>query len=64
MALARNIMQGHFSAGMAKAINGSIASGLTAAGTTIADALALSCAIQAIRPLVRLLGRSNRYGRC
>ena len=42
MALAKNVMQGHFSAGMAKAINGSIATGLTAAGTVITDALDLS----------------------
>lgn len=42
MALARNIMQGGYSAGSAKAINGSIATGLTAAGTTISDALDLT----------------------
>ena len=42
MALAKNIMQGGVSAGNAKAINGSIATGLTAAGTTISDALDLS----------------------
>ena len=41
MALARNIMKGGWSAGNAKAINGAIATGLTATGTTIADALAL-----------------------
>ena len=42
MALARNIMKGGWSAGNAKAVNGAIATGLTAAGTTIADALALT----------------------
>ncbi len=42
MALARNIMQGGYSAGNAKSINGFIATGLTAAGTTRATALALS----------------------
>ena len=41
MARAVNIMQGGFSAGQAKAINGSIATALTAAGTTISDALGL-----------------------
>lgn len=39
MARASNIMRGGFSAGQAKAINGAIATGLTAAGTTISDAL-------------------------
>ena len=38
MALALNIMRGGFSAGQAKAINGSIASAVSAAGTTIATA--------------------------
>ena len=42
MALARNIMKGGWSAGNAKAVNGSIATGLTAAGTTLATALALT----------------------
>mgnify|MGYP001585226636 CR=1 FL=1 len=42
MALAKNIMQGGMSAGGAKAINGSIATGLTATGTVITDALDLS----------------------
>lgn len=41
MALAQNIMKGGFSAGQAKAVNGNIATGLVAAGTTITDALAL-----------------------
>ena len=41
MALALNVMRGGFSAGSAKAINGNIATGLTAAGTTITDALDL-----------------------
>ena len=41
MALARNIMRGGWSAGNAKAVNGAIATGLTAAGTTITDALDL-----------------------
>ena len=42
MALAKNIMQGGMSAGGAKAINGSIATALTAAGTVITDALDLN----------------------
>ena len=42
MALAKNIMQGGMSAGGAKAINGSIATALTAAGTVIGDALDLN----------------------
>ena len=42
MALARNIMKGGWSAGNARAVNGSIATGLTAAGTTISDALDLN----------------------
>lgn len=41
MALARNIMRGGYSAGNAKAINGAVATGLTATGTTLATALAL-----------------------
>ena len=41
MALARNIMQGGWSAGNAKAVNGSVVTGLTATGTTLATALAL-----------------------
>lgn len=42
MALAKNIMQGGFSAGQAKAVNGSIGTALTAAGTTLATALDLT----------------------
>ena len=42
MALASNIMKGGWSAGNAKAVNGSIATGLTAAGTTITTALDLT----------------------
>ena len=42
MALARNIMRGGWSAGNAKAVNGAIATGLTAAGTTLGTALALT----------------------
>lgn len=41
MALAINVMKGGTPAGAAKAMNGSIATGLTAAGTTISDALDL-----------------------
>lgn len=41
MALALNIMRGGYSAGSAKAINGAVAAGLTAAGTTLATALDL-----------------------
>lgn len=42
MALAVNIMKGGFSAGSAKAINGALATGLTATGTVITDALDLT----------------------
>lgn len=42
MALAKNMMQGGMSAGGAKAINGALATGLTAAGTVIGDALDLN----------------------
>jgi hypothetical protein len=42
MALALNIMKGGHSAGGAKAINGAIATGLTAAGTNLATALDLT----------------------
>lgn len=42
MALAKQMMGGGLSAGMARAINGSVATGLTAAGTTQSDALALN----------------------
>lgn len=42
MALALNIMRGGFSAGNAKAVNGAVATGLTAAGTTLATALDLT----------------------
>ena len=42
MALARNIMKGGWSAGNAKAVNGAIATGLTASGTVITDALDLN----------------------
>lgn len=48
MARAVNIMQGGFSAGSAKSINGSIATGLTAAGTTLATALDLTADTNAI----------------
>jgi len=41
MALARNIMKGGWSAGNAKAVNGQVATALTATGTTLATALAL-----------------------
>ena len=42
MARASNIMRGGWSAGNAKAINGAIATGLVAAGTTLGTALALT----------------------
>jgi hypothetical protein len=42
MARAANIMRGGFSAGNAKAVNGAIATALTAAGTVIGDALDLT----------------------
>lgn len=41
MALSKNVVGGGFSPGQAKALNGAIATGLTAAGTTITDAFAL-----------------------
>ena len=42
MALAKEIMQGGFSAGSARAVNGGVTSAITAAGTTIADATDLT----------------------
>ena len=48
MALAKNIIGGGFSAGQAKALNGSIATGLTAAGTVITDAFDLVADVNAI----------------
>jgi len=42
MALAMNIMKGGWSAGNAKAVNGAVAIGLTAIGTTITTALDLT----------------------
>ena len=48
MALATNIMRGGYSAGNAKAINGAIATALTAAGTVITDALDLTADTNAI----------------
>lgn len=47
MALAKNMMGGGLSSGQAKAINGSIASALTAAGTTQGTAYAINagCAV-------------------
>ena len=48
MPLAKNIMQGGLSAGTADAINGQVATALTAAGTTQGTGLALSADICAI----------------
>jgi hypothetical protein len=48
MALAVNVMRGGYSAGQAKALNGAIATGLTAAGTGLSDALALSADVNVI----------------
>lgn len=48
MALASNMLRGGFSANGAKAINGSVATGLTATGTTLATALALKADINVI----------------
>lgn len=48
MALAKDVMQGGFSAGQAKAINGSVASTVTAAGTVIGDAFDLVASINTI----------------
>ena len=45
MALGKNMMQGGLSAGQVSAINGQIASGLTATGTTQGTALAISADI-------------------
>ena len=42
MARAVNIMKGGWSAGNAKAVNGAIATGLTATGTTLGTALAIT----------------------
>lgn len=48
MGLARNIMRSGFSAGQAKAINGAVATALTAAGTVIGDALDLNADLNVI----------------
>lgn len=48
MATAVDITRGGLSAGTARAINGQIATGLTAAGTTISDALDLNSSINVI----------------
>jgi len=48
MALAKNIMGGGFSAGQARAINGAIASAVSAAGTVITDATDLLADINLI----------------
>lgn len=48
MALARDIMRGGQSAVGAQAINGEIATGLTAAGTSISDALDLNATVNVI----------------
>jgi len=47
-ALARDIARGGTSAGSAQAINGSVATGLTAAGTVITDALDLGATVNVI----------------
>lgn len=48
MATAVDITRGGLSAGTARAINGQIATGLTAAGTTISDALDLNSSINVV----------------
>ena len=48
MGLSKNMMGGGFSAGQAKAINGAVATGLTAAGTVIGDALDLTADLNII----------------
>jgi hypothetical protein len=48
MALALDIMKGGVSAGSAKAIGGTVITGLTATGTTITDALALTASINVV----------------
>ena|SRR3990167_901744 len=47
-ALARDIARGGTSAGSAQAINGSVATALTAAGTTISNALDLNATVNVI----------------
>lgn len=47
-ALARDITRGGTSAGSAQAINGAVATGLTAAGTVITDALDLNATINVV----------------
>lgn len=47
-ALARDIARGGTSAGSAQAINGAVATGLTAAGTSISDALDLNATVNVI----------------
>ncbi len=48
MGISANVMRGGYSAGQAKSLNGAIATGLTAAGTTITTALDLAADINAI----------------
>lgn len=48
MGLARQIMGGGFSAGQAKALAGSVASAVSAAGTTISDATDLTASINVV----------------
>ena len=48
MALARDISRGGISGGTAQAINGTNATGLTAAGTTITDALDLTASTNSV----------------
>ena len=45
MALASDVMKGGFSAGQAQALNGSVDSSVSAAGTTISDATGLTASI-------------------
>ena len=56
MALALDIMKGGLSYGTAKAINGQISAAVTAAGTTISDATALTTSISVITTAAALTG--------
>lgn len=62
MALAKNILQGGFSAGQSKAINGAIQATVTAAGTVITDATDLTADINYISTAAASTGVQMAYG--
>lgn len=56
MALAREIMQGGLSAGTAKAMNGNVKTGISAAGTTLATGTALTASTSLVSTATSLQG--------